>query len=572
MKKYSNTPDESIVDGGTVRRSFSGSIIKNIDPEKRQIEFVISTACVDRYGDIVEVSGWDLKNYKANPVVLFGHNSSIPPIGKAIKTWKDGDALRSIAEFMPQDISAFAHSIFRMYQEKFLRAVSVGFKPLKWERIVDEEGNETWSYRFKKQELLEFSAVPIPANPEALVAARSKGIDTAPFKMWAEEMLDNWKVNEAPVKDLYHIDRKGLEQIRRRAAGAGATFKVPLDLQDEILRRNLETIRAAKAKKDKAQMLEAVNIGGIDFELPSMKADKDTGTIQVTQHTNEKKEKSYTIEKADDKVEFSMSLLEEDAVDIIDVELRDGEDGKQDLIVSLKAKNLVVEYDLVGVSGNDTVFGVKINEKEVPVDKNLGDALAAMADAEVVDLTGEDDDEAEAKAADDTNDDEEDEEDKKADGEEDDEEDKSADDDEADDEEDKAEGDDEGDDEEDKKADDEEDDEEEKDFTLDVLLAAAETMLCKFEDDFDKRSTQELNRHGERKKLFLADYMRELADKLDGGKTSAEPPKKKASKEEQKELSQAEAVDYMNELATAIAPTLERLVSERVNKLKGRLD
>src|SRR5690554_1843127 len=172
MKNKLNHPDE-IVDGETIRRAFSGSVIKSIDVDKRQIEFIISTAAVDRYGDIVEVNGWDLKQYKANPVVLFGHNSSIPPIGKAIKTWKDGDALRSIAEFMPQDISAFAHSIFRMFEEKFLRAVSVGFRPLKWERIVDEEGNETWSYRFKKQELLEFSAVPIPANPEALVAARS---------------------------------------------------------------------------------------------------------------------------------------------------------------------------------------------------------------------------------------------------------------------------------------------------------------------------------------------------------------------------------------------------------------
>lgn len=576
MKKYHNNPDE-IVDGQTVRRAFSGSIIKSIDAEKRQIEFIISTACVDRYGDIVEVNGWDLKNYKANPVVLFGHNSSIPPIGKALKTWKDGEALRSIAEFMSAELSSFANSIFRMYQEKFLRAVSVGFRPLKWERIVDEEGNETWSYRFKKQELLEFSAVPIPANPEALTAARSKGIDTAPFKSWAEEMLDNWKVQEPEIKNLYNLDRKGVEMIRRRAAGAGATFKVPLDLQDKIRSRNLEAIRAAKALKDKTTILGGFTIRGIDFELPGMKAEKDTGTIQITQHTAENGDITYTVDKADEKVEFTLDLLNEKDVPM-EVELRDAEGGKQDLILTVKSANKVLEYDLVGLSANDTVFGVKINEEEVPVDKK---GLAEdMADAEVVDLTGEDEeeksDESEAEVKAKGDDEDEDEKDKAddSDDDDDDEEDK-ADDDDDDDEEDKAEGDD----------DDDDDDDDEKAFngitlkssddqiSVGALLQACETILCEFEDNFDKKGGQ-LTRHEERKKLFLAGYLRELADKLDGGKTVAAASQKKvdAKVEEGKELTQDEARDYMKELAGAIAPTLERLISDKVNKLKGRLD
>jgi hypothetical protein len=48
-----------------------------------------------------------------------------------------------------------------------LRAVSVGFMPLEMTRYVDLEGHMT-GYEFTSQELLELSAVPIPANPEAL--------------------------------------------------------------------------------------------------------------------------------------------------------------------------------------------------------------------------------------------------------------------------------------------------------------------------------------------------------------------------------------------------------------------
>ena len=42
------------------------------DPQDRVLEFVGSTAQVDRYGDVIEVEGWDLKNYKKNPVFPLG--------------------------------------------------------------------------------------------------------------------------------------------------------------------------------------------------------------------------------------------------------------------------------------------------------------------------------------------------------------------------------------------------------------------------------------------------------------------------------------------------------------------
>jgi hypothetical protein len=37
--------------------------------------------------------------------------------------------------------------------------------------------------------LLEFSVCPVPANPEALIEARSAGIDIAPIRDWAVKLL-----------------------------------------------------------------------------------------------------------------------------------------------------------------------------------------------------------------------------------------------------------------------------------------------------------------------------------------------------------------------------------------------
>ena len=48
------------------------------------MEFVLSDATVDRYGDIVEPTGWQLAKFKRNPIALFGHSASFP-----IGTWQN---------------------------------------------------------------------------------------------------------------------------------------------------------------------------------------------------------------------------------------------------------------------------------------------------------------------------------------------------------------------------------------------------------------------------------------------------------------------------------------------------
>lgn len=162
--------------------------------EDRLREFVVSTADVDRDGDSVSVDGWLLDNFNKAGSVLWAHDIGLPPIAEPIKTFVDGAALKSVARFAPIDMphpfgEGFGHTVMRMYDEGLMRAVSVGFLPKEWK--FNEERGGLAPTDFVAQELLEWSAVPVPSNPNALFQARGFGIDVDPIVNWAEDYRDN---------------------------------------------------------------------------------------------------------------------------------------------------------------------------------------------------------------------------------------------------------------------------------------------------------------------------------------------------------------------------------------------
>ena len=148
------------------------------DPEERTLEFVGSTADVDRYGDVIELAGWDLQNYQKNPVFLWAHDYKQPPVGKAVKVGQTDRGLLFHVKFPTAEEYPFADTIYKLYLGGYLRATSVGFRELEREPLTDKEGKQT-GFRYKKQELYELSAVPIPANPNALIMAVQKGVVSA---------------------------------------------------------------------------------------------------------------------------------------------------------------------------------------------------------------------------------------------------------------------------------------------------------------------------------------------------------------------------------------------------------
>ncbi len=135
-----------------------------------------STDVLDRAGDSIRQDGWEFATFKnTNPVILWGHNvkEERPPIGKALKVWVAGKGTKKArlmfqVKFDLQD--NFAAEIFRKVKDGFLNTVSVGFKPIEWEDI--DANNVFGGRKFLKQELLELSFVPVPANPQAIVALK----------------------------------------------------------------------------------------------------------------------------------------------------------------------------------------------------------------------------------------------------------------------------------------------------------------------------------------------------------------------------------------------------------------
>jgi HK97 family phage prohead protease len=126
--------------------------------------FVVSTQSVDRSGDTIDPSGWDLKAYRRNPVVLFAHDAGAWPVGKATGIAVQNGALVASVQFANTHEGRKAESLVN---EGILKATSVGFRPLEF-AYATEKGR-AGGMDFKRQELMEFSIVPVPANPDCLI-------------------------------------------------------------------------------------------------------------------------------------------------------------------------------------------------------------------------------------------------------------------------------------------------------------------------------------------------------------------------------------------------------------------
>lgn len=138
---------------------------KSINKELKTATAYVSTFGWDRTDERFEKGAWDLSHFKKNAVVMWGHDYKLPPIGKAIRIEEDENGLFAETQFADTE---FAQEIFKLYDGGFLSAFSVGFSP-KDGREESIEGSNRKGFVYTKADLLEYSAVSIPANPGALV-------------------------------------------------------------------------------------------------------------------------------------------------------------------------------------------------------------------------------------------------------------------------------------------------------------------------------------------------------------------------------------------------------------------
>jgi len=179
--------------------------IKQLEGDTRQMHFLISTDSVDRDNDILDPKGWQLDRYKTNPIIAWAHDYKSLPVAKCVSIAQTPKGLEATAEFPAKGIYPFADTVYDMLKGGFLNATSVGFTPIDYEQAHDRKG-----FNFKKQELTEFSIVPIPANPDALVQQRAVGLPDAQVRTWCKAITD-WASAQHPVA------LKALDEWKARA-------------------------------------------------------------------------------------------------------------------------------------------------------------------------------------------------------------------------------------------------------------------------------------------------------------------------------------------------------------------
>jgi HK97 family phage prohead protease len=175
------------------------TVFTKAEDSENKFNVVMSTNSQDRHGDIVE-QDWDLKNFKKNPVFLDSHNyNSIEHIiGKVNKIKvKDGQLVGEIEFALDNPKGMLAYNLA---SKGFLNATSVGFIP----QDFSDDG------KILKSELLEDSAVSVPANQEALFEKKELEKEEEKEEI-KEEVKEEEKIEEAPRKNFK------LEALKRLA-------------------------------------------------------------------------------------------------------------------------------------------------------------------------------------------------------------------------------------------------------------------------------------------------------------------------------------------------------------------
>ncbi len=144
--------------------------------EARQTEdgsahrMVIAANERSRNGDELNLRGVSFKNYRKNPVVLWAHDTHQGiPIAKTVKIGHDEQG-RIEADFQFNSDDEFAARVENAWNGGFIRGASIRYMPTKVVEMLDEQGRVE-RLRVEESDLLEWSLVPVPADPDSVRAA-----------------------------------------------------------------------------------------------------------------------------------------------------------------------------------------------------------------------------------------------------------------------------------------------------------------------------------------------------------------------------------------------------------------
>lgn len=236
-------------------------ITAEVEQNEKGMVAIASSNAKDRHGEIVSVDGWDLKNFKKNPVILWAHNHEQLPVGAAKNIWIEGAGKRAKLMFEPifHEVTDLARAIKRLFEDGVLRSFSVGFRPL------DAEGDT-----YTKQELLEISAVNVGANADAMMLAYKdmrdefdeETLEMAGIPVGIIEKMGSFEDKLKLVETKADSAVKGLEHLNPHLGRNGRVAKDRLNMAktavksaDQLMKDGEYSAKTVKAIKRANEML-----------------------------------------------------------------------------------------------------------------------------------------------------------------------------------------------------------------------------------------------------------------------------------------------------------------------------
>lgn len=156
------------------------------------VEYIASDETLDSYREIIRASGWRFSRFEKNAPFLDSHNNERigDVLGRVVDFGVQGKRLIETVKWaIDVPSNQMARIGFEMTKAGYLRAVSVGFIPL---RVVSPFNEQTVFMQqltelgldaqanvraiYLEQEQVELSAVVIGANPNALARGYKAGI------------------------------------------------------------------------------------------------------------------------------------------------------------------------------------------------------------------------------------------------------------------------------------------------------------------------------------------------------------------------------------------------------------
>lgn len=238
-ESYAGKIPISFTKDGVIVKQVCDAEVRDFNDEEYTITSAITTGGIDRVYSIVNPAGGRFEQYnKLGSPVFFNHNWDNLPIGRNLWIKVEGDKVIAKTKFLvdyykSEEYNAFIRDLYELYKDGVLRGWSIGFRPLKWH---DEEIDGKMIRVFDEWELLEYSAVTIPANPEALTITASFP-SRLTIKYFYNQMAQETRaVPRHTDKYKYELDdksswdkRTAIESLRKWASEDGSGDKDKID-------------------------------------------------------------------------------------------------------------------------------------------------------------------------------------------------------------------------------------------------------------------------------------------------------------------------------------------------------